>query len=47
MPPYFESLKNSQKLTIVSFVLSFGWNHFMWIISHRMLLNQIIQNQLI
>ena len=28
MPLGFEGLNNSQKLTVVSFISSFGWNHF-------------------
>ena len=29
MPLCFESLNNGQKLIVVSFVSSFGWNHFL------------------
>ena len=42
MLPYFEGLNNSQKLTVVSFVSSFGRNHFMQEVGHWMLLAQII-----
>ena len=32
--PCFESFNNSQKLTIVCFVSSFGQNFFLWIVSY-------------
>ena len=36
MPPYFEGLNNCQKLTIMSFVSSFGRNHFIQKVGQRM-----------
>ena len=42
MPPYFESLNNGQKLTVMSFVLSFGRNHFTQEVGHQMPLAKVI-----
>ena len=40
--PCFESLNNDQKLTVVSFVLSFSRNYFMQEIAYRMLSARVI-----
>ena len=42
MPPCFEGLNNGQKLTVVSFVSSFGRNHFMQEVGHQMPSAQVI-----
>ena len=42
MAPCFEGLNNSQKFTVVSFVSSFGRNHFMQKLGYRMPLAQVI-----
>ena len=42
MPPCFEGLNYGQKLTVVSFISSFGRNHFIREVSHRMPSAQLI-----
>ena len=42
MFPGFEYLNNGQKHIIVRFAASFGWNHFLWVVSYRVSLDQII-----
>ena len=42
MLPCFKSLNNGQKLTVVSFVLSFGKNHFRREVGYQMQLVQVI-----
>ena len=42
MPPCLEGLNDGQKLTIVSFVSSFGRNYFMQEVGHRMPSAQVI-----
>ena len=39
--PYFESFNDSQKLTVVSFVLNFNQNYFLQIVGYWVLLAQI------
>ena len=38
--PYFKSISNSEKLTIMSFILSFDLNHFSRKISYQILFKQ-------
>ena len=42
MPPYFEDFNNGQKLNVVSFVLSFGRNHFTQEVGHQILSARVI-----
>ena len=42
MPPCFEGLNNGQKLTVVSFVSSFGRNYFLQEVGHQILSAQVI-----
>ena len=42
MPPYFKSLNNGQKLTVVSFVSSFGSDHFTQEVGYQMPLARVI-----
>ena len=42
MPPCFKSLNDGQKLTIVSFILSFGRNYFAREVGHKMPLAWVI-----
>ena len=42
MSPYFKSLNNGQKLTVMSFVSSFGKNHFIREVDHQMPSTQVI-----
>ena len=42
MLPCFEGFNNGQKLTVVSFISSFGRNHFTQKVGHRMSLARVI-----